>query len=294
MANDARAALVKAGFLWFAGLSTACGGGGTDSPAAAAAAAPTVTASASAARTLTCVPNERIEVPTGALINNMWNEVSAGAQPHSQCLQVRDYGSALEYGWAWNWPASDGIYAYPEMLVGASPWLADASNDARFPRTVESIRSMALSYQLLTTSTGKQAGAADFWFTATNLVASVDMPTPVKAELLIWTNVSAGVVNSSDVPIDVIEIDGKRWTVYMSLDHRDVSHPDDPNRWTLISYVAVENSQASNYDARKFFQDAIGRGVIKATDYVSGVEIGHEVISGSGSSWLRNFSLTVN
>lgn len=273
----------------------ACGGGGGGTDASASTPVPSAEEAppgVGAARTLTCEPGAVHDLAVGSIVNNMWNQASAGAAPYRQCLQVRDVGATLEYGWTWQWPAADGIYAYPELLVGSSPWLPELSNDARFPRTVGATRSLLLNYELLTTSTGKQAAAADFWFTETRPVAFGPAPAPVKAEMLIWTDVSPGIVGADDVPAGVVEIDGRRWTVYVQGGQRDVSSTDSA-RWTLISYVAVDNATTARYDAAKFFQDAIGRNVITASDYVSGVEIGHEIISGSGSAWLRNFSMTL-
>lgn len=277
---------------------TACGGGGssgssTSSSSPADLPMPVVSApTVGPARTLTCDPGAVQDVAVGSLVNNMFNAASAGSTAYRQCLQVRSVGSALEYGWTWEWPTADGIYAYPELLVGSTPWSQELHNDTRFPRLVGATKSLRLNYEFLTTSTGKQAAAADFWFTATNLLPGSAEAVPVKAEMLIWTNVSAGIVNASDVAVDVVEIDGKRWTVYLQTGQGDASNPD-AERWTLISYVAIDNSASANYDAAKFFQDAIGRGVIASTDYLSGVEIGHEIISGSGSAWLRNFSIVV-
>lgn len=273
----------------------ACGGGGGGNDSSATPPVPIAEVappSVGSARTLTCEPGAVHDLAVGAIVNNMWNQASAGAAPYRQCLQVRDVGTALEYGWTWQWPAADGIYAYPELLVGSSPWLPEPSNDARFPRTVAATRSLVLSYELLTTSTGKQAAAADFWFTETRPVAFGPAPVAVKAEMLIWTDVSPGIISADEVPAGVVEIDGRRWRVYLQAAQRDLSSTDSA-RWTLISYVAADNAATARYDAAKFFQDAVGRGVISATDYVSGVEIGHEIISGAGSAWLRNVSIAV-
>lgn len=281
----------------------ACGGGGggaestaTATPPAAtppAAAVPTV----SAARTLTCEPGDVHDVAYGAIVNNMWNIESAGAGPKTQCLTVRDSSAAgVEYGWSWEWPGADGIYAFPEVLVGATPWQAAASNDARFPRTIAATRSLVVDYDLQTTSNGKQNTVTEFWFTASNLVQGVAEGVPVKAELMIWTDASAGVVNGSvETPVAEVTIDGMRWGVYIQRDWRDVSVSDsDTNRWVLISYVALNGASAAHFDARKFFADAIERGVLLPTDYVAGLELGNEIISGAGTTWVRKFSVAVD
>lgn len=277
----------------------ACGGGGSQSTAATpvgaapAVAPPTV----SAARTLTCEPGGVHDVAYGAIVNNMWNIESAGAGPKTQCLTVRDSSAnGLEYGWSWAWPGADGLYAFPELLVGATPWQGAASNDARFPRTIAATRSLVVDYDLQTTSNGKQNTVTEFWFTASNLVQGVAEGVPVKAELMIWTDASAGVVDgSAETPVAEVTIDGMRWGVYVQRDWRDLSmSSSDANRWVLISYVARNNASSAHFDARKFFADAVERGVLAPTDHVAGLELGNEIISGAGTTWVRRFSVTVD
>ena len=274
-----------------AAVLTACGGGGGGS-ASVAVPAPTP-APVAVARNLSCVAGDAHAVPYGVLVNNMWNQDSAGTGPRRQCLRVRDTAAGPEYGWSWEWPTTDGIYAFPELLVGASPWSAEPSNDNRFPRAVGATRSLQIAYDAQTVSNGKQNTAAEFWFTATNLVAGVAEGVPVKAELMIWTDTAPGIVAIDDLPIAEVVIDGMRWRVYLQRDWRDVS-VSDSSRWTLISYVATTNSPTARYDARKFFQDAIDRGVIAPGDFVAGLELGNEIISGAGSTWLRNVSVSVD
>lgn len=241
---------------------------------------------------LSCTSLARHATPNGALVNNQWNRASAGAGPWRQCLQQRTRGGVAEYGWFWHWPAKDGLYAYPELLVGRTPWQADASNDPRFPRTVAATQALRVDYDIELRSTGKRNLALEFWFTDAPLPAGALDTRSVKAELMIWSEASPGMVSADDRPEATVEIDGALWRVYLKRNWGDAGGGTG-HRWTFITYHAVKPGSAVRYDARKFMQDAIDRGVIAPTDTLAGVELGNEISSGSGSAWVRRFALEV-
>ena len=263
---------------------SACGGGGVATDTAASVPMPLVVT------TLSCDDDARVSFANGVLVNNMWNQASAGTGPRRQCLLSRNAATGVEYGWSWEWPTVDGLYAFPEVLVGASPWRLVASIDVRFPRTVSATRALWVDYAVDTVSNGKQTVATEYWFTASR--PNETEAVPVKAELMLVTDAPPELLTADEVPVGRVSIDGAVWSVYIRHDWGDPSG-NGGERWTFIYYVAATPSQAARVDARKFFADAIGRGVIAETDYVAGVELGNEITSGSGSTWVRRLSVSV-
>lgn len=241
---------------------------------------------------ISCVAEAVHPLPVGVLINNQWNRDSAGAGSWQQCLRSRTGSTGTEVGWQWAWPAADGLYAYPEVLIGRSPWHSWASNDPRFPRTVAATQALWINHQVETASNGKQSLAAEFWLTSAPLPDNQAAPETVRAELMIWSDASPGVVATTDAPVAMVQIDGARWALYVQRDWGDASGAAS-NTWVLISYVAQAPSGTQRYDARKFMQDAINRGLIQPTDTIAGVEFGNEIVSGSGSTWIRQLDVQV-
>ena len=117
-------------------------------------------------------------------------------------------------------------------------------------------------------------------------------PSAIRNELMIWTEASEGLVSASDKPAGVVEIDGARWTVYVKPNWGDASG-GSAVKWQLISYHAQTPTSTIRYDARKFFADAMARGLMEPGDTIEGVELGNELVSGSGSTWVKRFQLTV-
>jgi Glycosyl hydrolase family 12 len=266
-----------------AALAALCGcSGGGDAPEAAG---PGI-------QVIDCTDNAAHATPLGTLINNTWNKRSAGEGPWRQCLRSRLREGRTEYGWSWLWPSRDGLYAYPSLLVGSSPWSDKASNDPRFPRRIADTRAMRIDFDTESQFDGKKNLAAEFWFTRTAPEAGKSNEGAVTAELMIWNEASQGLVSEDDKPAAEVEIDGARWVLYVKRNWGEVSGGTS-QRWTFITYHAVVPAPSARYDARKFFQDAIDRGLLAESDVIAGVEFGNELVSGSGSTWIKRFELTV-
>lgn len=244
------------------------------------------------ATVLSCTGDATHAIGNGVLINNTWNKASAGAGPWRQCIQSRPRDGGTDFGWFWEWPARDGLYAYPEILIGRSPWRAAPSNDARFPRTIAATRALWVDYDVESRFTGKRNLAAEFWLTRDQPPGSPPDPRAIRNELMIWTEASEGLVSAKDKPVGIVEIDGVRWAVHVKPDWGDASGGVGI-KWQMISYHALTPTSTVRYDARKFFQDAIERGWLQPGDTIEGIELGNELVSGSGSTWVKKFALDV-
>lgn len=244
------------------------------------------------AKVLDCTGGNTVRLPVGMLLNNMWNRASAGPGAWRQCLQMRQREGRSEYGWFWKWPAKDGLYAYPELLVGRSPWQPTPTNDTRFPRRVADTRALNIDYEVESRSKGKKNLAVEFWLTNTPPVDGQQDIRSIKTELMIWSDASDDIGAPTRNPKITVDIDGMTWAVQIEPGWGDGSGGSS-NKWTLITYYAMKNTSSIRYDARKFLADAMSRGLVDANDYLWGVELGNEIISGSGSTWIKRFQLHV-
>lgn len=244
------------------------------------------------AQRITCDDHATHTLAVGALLNNTWNRASAGSGPWQQCLLSRDGADGKpEFGWSWNWPTKDGLYAYPELIVGRSPWRPGRGNDARFPRRLADTRSLRIGYEVELQTSGKLNVATEFWITDAAADPATAGPESIRAELMIWTYASPGLV-SSDGPVATVVIDGATWHVHHKAGWGDASG-GSAHRWTLISYLAARPTLKTRFDAARFFDDAVARGWLHPQQAVAGVEFGNEIVSGAGSIWVKTFDLTV-
>jgi len=278
---------------------------GAQASTPALASAPTSTAStpspASGAvalvQALGCGANLSLNTAGGRrLVNNTWNQAAAGSRAWSQCLQQRGSGSTLQLGWTWRWP-DDGtqVFAYPEIVIGAKPWDAGPGNDARFPRRVADTHHLAVSYDVQTTRSGNSNLALSIWLIRTPQVAAVPVIDDITTEIMVWTDYSAAMVSNdgSTQKRGEISVGGRVWEVWAAESWGDASNGTS-HRWTFVTYVAKTTGTTVSVDAKAFLDDAVARGLASADHYVASVELGNEIASGSGSTWVRALSVTLD
>lgn len=241
---------------------------------------------------LSCGNAAGVDAPYGRVVNNRWNQASAGAGDWQQCLIGRPGpGGQQELGWAWRWPTRDGLYAYPHVLVGLSPWHAAPSNDPRFPRRLADTRVLRFTHDFEQLGSGKQNLAADIWITTRAPVPGAPPdPSILKAELMVWLHASPGLVDPAARPVGEALVQGERWPLHVRAGWADASG-GSTQRWTLISYHAPHMRLAGTVDVQALLQDAQARGLLAPGDWVTGVELGNELVSGSGHTWVRQFSV---
>ncbi len=272
-------------------LLNACGGGG------AADGGTTTTPPVETITSLGCNANQLVRLASGAnLFNNTWNSAAAGRYDWAQCLQQRSLGTVVDVGWNWRWPETgDQVYAYPSIVVGAKPWDGGPGNDARFPRRIADTPRLQISYEVQTSASGNQNLATSLWFTRTTATPAVPVESDITAEIMIWSDYTPAMVDEAGGPSfrGQITVDGRVYRVYAATDWGDASG-GSAQRWTFIVYVAAVPVRSLSVDARRFIDDAIARGLLDPSHAVADVELGNEISSGSGSTWVRGFSVTTN
>jgi hypothetical protein len=267
----------------------ACGGGAGSGDAVSAPPAQDLTPVV-----LSCAADAVVDTPIGSLQSNTWNLQAVGARPWRQCLLKRGQGEGLQYGWQWQWPA-DGteVLSYPALVVGAKPWDDRPSNDARFPRKLADTSRLALAYTVHTQAQGSHNLAASIWLINTPTVASPPDETAITTELMVWTDTSGPEWTEGSTPDAVVAIDGVSWQVYVDTQWGDASGSTS-HRWTHVVYLNTALGSSVRYDARKLLADAVARGLLAPTDSIASIEMGNELASGSGTTWLTQWSLSVN
>ncbi len=241
--------------------------------------------------TLSCKRDAEAPMPTGGVLaNNQWGRESAGAGDWPQCLAWRVVEGKKQYGWTWEWPSKPGLYAYPEVVFGRNPWTAMVSNDVRFPRLVSETKAMVLTFDSQSAFVGMRNLAVDLWLTGNKPMPGESEEASLKAELMVWTDYSAGMLNDGEQPVGEVTIDGKQWVLYAS---QGALGNGSTTKWQRIGYVAKVPTQSGVIDISPFLADAAARGYVQGDNWISGIEFGNEISSGSGSTWFKTLTLDV-
>ena len=255
-------------------------------------------------QTLGCGPGQQWPFPGGgAIVNNTWNSNAAGSFPWQQCIERRAptgvAGAATEYGWWWRWPhPGHAVYAYPEILVGANPWAAGPGNDARFPHKIADTAHLRLAYDVDLAATGSYDLSTSIWLIRTPAVATPAVLADISTEIMIWSDYTPDMVadpGTNRKRGEFVSTDGTLWEIWADPAWGDMSGASR-HTWAHVVYLAKpgQRQRAMTYDAMQFVANAVSLGLARSDYYIADVELGVEVVAGTGSAWIRSFSLTLD
>lgn len=241
--------------------------------------------------TLGCEDYLAIPTQQGILYNNVWNKHAAKVGEWSQCLEKRTHNGIEQLGWSWRWPMGKRvIYAYPQIKLGASPWAPEPRMDERFPAQIALLQTFELSYDVESSTNGEHNLAASMWLTKEPVTSSTPNPAAITTEIMIWTFSTKGHFNPAGKKIQEIPIDGITWELWVEQNWKD---DVNDNRWTYVTFRSTKHFSAGRVDILKLLQHAIEKGLITPDLYVTDIELGNEIMGGSGITWIRSFDVVI-
>src|SRR6187399_1118232 len=265
-------------------LAFGCGSASHREPAPTPGAPPAKT---QAGVTSYCDYDKRIPLDSYDLLNNAFAEDKA-TEPHGQCLIERQVDGNAQYGWSWAWPGFDPLgFGYPEIVFGQKPWDA-SSTDPRLPVRVSDVTAMTLRYQTETTATGKHNLSPALWITS---AADAD-PLTIVAEVAVWLDWAEG-TEPIGTPAGKVTIDGVEYDFWQELNHGDRG---DGTGWNLYYFKGGTPRAEGTLDFQALLAHMQSTGDVQPSDYLISLEFGAELKSGSGTTWISDFSveLTTN
>ncbi len=243
---------------------------------------------------LGCEDYQSIAIEYGVLYNNVWNQQADDGGNAVQCLESREVDGVVQYGWSWSWPqGKQVIYAYPQVKVGTSPWAPKPGFDDRFPAKISSLQALEIAFDAETVTDGNHNLAASMWLTNSAIQGDEPDPSLIAAEVMVWTYSTSGHFDPAGKKLSEVQIDDARWEVWVDRNWKDVSGLNE-NRWVYLTFRSTQNSMKASIDLLKLLTYAIKREIITAELYVSDLELGNEIMGGSGVTWIKLFDVVVN
>lgn len=280
-----------------ASLQVACGGGGNSASTQmgdprTGSYPSTISLSADPApASLTCIDWGYYTMPLGRLSNNVWNRQAAGTSPYTQCLTAQGPLSSKQFGWSWNWPTTTStVLAYPEVIIGWKVWEGGLSNYSPLPKKISSLTRFDWNYSVTVNTSGKHNLATDIWLTHSGVTSLGPNIPDVTTEIMIWTDGYDW--NPGQTMAGTIVVNGITFEVWYTPNMQDHSG-STTHTWTYVAYRTTVPTLTVNLDVKALLSDAVNRGFISAEDYVSDVELGNEVMTGSGQTWINSMSIDV-
>ena len=242
---------------------------------------------------LSCEAFDSVPVDSGILYNNMWNAGAAGSETFSQCLERMPDDETARYGWSWDWPnRGRQIFAYPQIKVGSSPWDPLPRIDDRFPVRLADLDALVVTHALDIDTNGQHNVATSLWLTRDPNLADEPDPSIIAAEIMIWTYYTPGHMNPAGRNQGVIDVDGQQWSVWIDENWKDMSGQND-NRWTYLTFRSETPSLTASYDVAGLLGHEAVASLALSELYVADVELGTEIMRGSGIAWVNRFDVQI-
>ena len=222
--------------------------------------------------------------------NNVWNQGTIKRENRLQCLLKRVVDGKVQYGWRWQWPRGSGdVKAYPEVIYGHKPWFT-SSTTADLPRRISAIDELSVTYDVEMQARGRYNLAFDIWVTS----SARPTPSTITHEIMIWVGERTRAWEPSPGYLATrVTIGGVRYDLTIKPHAEWLNEHGAPD----VAYIAFNARTAQlsgNIDVKEFFDYLTENGHLSADGYVASVELGNEVMSGTGEVWLKSYRISVN
>ena len=230
-----------------------------------------------------------LETPRFTYSNNAWGK--GDITDYEQCLLKRVAGDSTTYGWRWRWPPGPGgkgsVKAYPEVIFGHKPLGSPRVPPTApgLPRRISDVEQLRVDFDVEMTAQGLYNLAFEMWIVSD--VCPELNEKNITHELMIWMDRTIG-PNTEGAEQTVI--DGFMYDVYF--DHY-LSHVGTGTETVLITFISREKRHRGTLDLLKFLHYLVDREHVHSDRYVTSVELGNEVVEGTGEVWLKRYRIDV-
>lgn len=274
----------------------ACNRSENPTPAATAAAAPasgsgTANAAATAAPThipLRCEESALSEAGQYIGENNAWGK--QGVVGWTQCMgatalpQADGQPPAVTAHWTWDWKqVGDNVKAFPEIVFGHKPGFPKTSTTL-LPRKLSTLQTLTVDHDITTEREGAGNLSIDMWLTANGNPTTFAVP-PITHEVMIWLEAFGPMYQGGDL-VDHVRINGTPYRVHVG--------EKFGLGWRYVAFAPTSPMKPVNQiNLLPFFEYLRGKNLITTDEHLSAVNLGNEIISGSGDTRVNRYAVTV-
>jgi hypothetical protein len=239
---------------------------------------------AAAGVTSECGAYATLERGSYQLMNNAFAREEARG-PWEQCLLRREVDGKEQLGWSWSWPGfRPSSYGFPELIFGWKPW-SERSTDARLPVRLADVQRLDVQYAVHTESSGKHSLSLGMWLTDSGQVAS--NPRAIRTEVAIWLDQEEGLTPAGQ-RIESVSLNDQRYELWYEPNHGDRG---DASGWDLYYFQAAERRRAGSVQLLPFLEHLRQAGRVRAEHFVASVELGNELMGGTGTTWVEQYEV---
>ncbi|MBT3608368.1 MAG: T9SS type A sorting domain-containing protein [Candidatus Marinimicrobia bacterium] len=205
--------------------------------------------------------------------NNIWGQGSINN--YTQCIYITEDSS---FGWNWDWPNQGyNVKAYPEVIYGKKPWSSQSTHPS-LPVKIGDVESFVVDFDLTMSGSGSYNLAFEFWVTSD----SMSMEDEITTEVMIWTD--QNIIEPAGTQIAIPFFDGYYYNLYQEIF----------DGWTYFAFVSDTPQHQGTLNVYNFLSYMVALGLLDQDEYIGSFEMGNEVVYGTGSTDIHEFSVSIN
>ena len=213
-------------------------------------------------------------------INNNWwgaNEGSGTQSIWSTCQQ----GDLIGWGSSWNWTGTaNAVKSFASAVFGWQ-WGWKVTNTG-LPVQISSGKKINCGWDFTFTNAPGSANVAyDIWVHSIAMAGTNDDPTD---EIMVWLYRANG-AGPIGTRMATVTIAGTSWDLYRGA----ITDSSGRTRWNVFSFVRTANATTAVLNMMDFMNDLSTRGWMSSAKYVSSVQAGTEVFTGTGQLDTKGF-----
>jgi hypothetical protein len=220
------------------------------------------------------------------VINNIWGTSILNQKAF---VSNDDSKKVFPVGWEWYWThANSSILSYPAIAYGRRPW-DSTSTTTNLPILVGKIETFKVDYKVQVTSSHRHNLAFDIWLVNS---LSGDLPSNRTHEIMIWTDRKQGGSLGDFVPIGYPTITGTFTSNNITYDIYEGMN----GNFKVISFLrqdadddSLDRDEVIKVD--EFLDFLIAQNKISSSLYLIDLELGTEVMEGTGSAIFSKFDI---
>lgn len=221
------------------------------------------------------------------ILNNVWNKAAATSGFY-QKIFLKEVEGKKVFGWQWvnPFPYKGAVVSYPEVIYGDKPWDNPSGRATEFPFKANA-KEITVNYKSTVTANGIYNTAFSLW-AVSSLPASKEKITH---EIMIWT-VNSNMYSVGVRQVEPLVVNGVKFDVYVNYDHSDASG-NHSNKWTFVAFVAQEPILNGPLNITLFTDYLLDHGLLSTDAYLTSLELGNEVVGGSGTVEIRDYQVNI-
>lgn len=211
--------------------------------------------------------------------NNVWNKGDlVNGKNYTQTISYDPRHLTSELKFAWDWPKTDHLLAFPEIEAGYKPW-SEAGADTLTTR-ISKLQALDVSfdYDIGGDKTLFNVGF-DMWLTSKPEAGSKSITT----EISVWTH--NGDIDPEGEKVGSYR-DGKfRGEIWVD---DNFGHAGDSQTWRYVTIRSKGDVLDGALDLDHLYDTLVAKKLVNSADYFNGYEFGAQLTGGKGSLTIHS------